>query len=70
LKQGESIQLERRGYFRCDKDLSQGQLELVMIPDGKTKSMSVLGSKVAKINHRANYFEECIDNQSLCNRFK
>mmetsp|Transcript_35348 Transcript_35348/g.60538 ORF Transcript_35348/g.60538 Transcript_35348/m.60538 type:complete len:740 (+) Transcript_35348:35-2254(+) len=54
LKQGESIQLERRGYFRCDKDLSQGQLELVMIPDGKTKSMSVLGSKVAKINHRAN----------------
>merc|ERR1712100_652161 len=54
LKQGESIQLERRGYFRCDKDLSQGQLELVMISDGKTKSMSVLGSKVAKINHRAN----------------
>lgn len=47
LKSGESIQLERRGYLRCDKSYAEGGIELVMIPDGKTKAMSVLGSKVA-----------------------
>merc|ERR1712137_539068 len=49
LKVGDCIQLERRGYFRCDIVPGDGSaVEFVMIPDGKTKSMSVLGSKVSR----------------------
>mmetsp|Transcript_56869 Transcript_56869/g.83225 ORF Transcript_56869/g.83225 Transcript_56869/m.83225 type:complete len:211 (-) Transcript_56869:22-654(-) len=46
LKEGEVIQLERRGFFRCDRPyLGPGRpLVLFMIPDGKTKAMSSLGS--------------------------
>ena len=49
LKVGDCLQLERRGYFRCDKAFADDSaIEFVMIPDGKTKSMSILGSKVSR----------------------
>lgn len=45
LRVGDVIQLERRGFFRVDKAYAPGQpLVLFMIPDGKTKPMSTLGS--------------------------
>lgn len=47
LREGDIIQLERRGYFRVDKagDDSTPWV-LINIPDGKTKTMSGLDSKV------------------------
>ena len=49
VKQGEIIQLERRGYFRCDRvHVSEEKpLVLFMIPDGKKKSMGGLVGKLA-----------------------
>ncbi|CAM9258053.1 unnamed protein product [Choristocarpus tenellus] len=46
LKEGDVIQLERRGFFRVDKPYrgSSKPLVLFMIPDGKTKAMSTLSS--------------------------
>ena len=39
LKKGDIIQFERKGYFRVDKDLSDGdEVVLFTIPDGKTAS--------------------------------
>ncbi|OVF07837.1 putative glutamate--tRNA ligase [Clavispora lusitaniae] len=39
LKEGDIIQFERKGYFRVDKDLSEGdEVVLFTIPDGKTAS--------------------------------
>lgn len=50
VQQGEIIQLERRGYFRCDRVyVSENKpLMLFMIPDGKKKSM---GGVVGKLAH-------------------
>uniref|UniRef100_A0A7S3ZGX6 glutamate--tRNA ligase n=3 Tax=Lotharella globosa TaxID=91324 RepID=A0A7S3ZGX6_9EUKA len=50
VRPGQLIQLERRGYFRCDKALepgTDGTIVLFNIPTGKKKSMSSVGSKVA-----------------------
>ncbi|CDJ57577.1 glutamyl-tRNA synthetase, putative [Eimeria maxima] len=42
---GDKMQLERRGYFILDK--IEGDVRvLIKIPDGKTKAMSVISSKV------------------------
>ena len=38
------LQLERRGFYRVDG--VQGESELIFIPDGKTKQMSTISSKV------------------------
>lgn len=48
LKKGDIVQLERRGYFICDApyDQTTGSIILIFIPDGKTKSMSNLTTKV------------------------
>lgn len=47
IKKGEIIQLERRGYFIVDKLASESDMiTLHFIPDGKTKSMSVVANKV------------------------
>ena len=47
LKKGAVIQIERRGYFRIDKTLiSDGKVDLIFIPDGKTKNISTLKAKV------------------------
>ena len=47
LQQGESIQLERRGYFYCDQAIHADKcMRLNFIPDGKTKSMSVITHKM------------------------
>lgn len=49
LKKGERIQLERRGYFICDKAyLKPGDdIHLIEIPDGHTtKVASVLSKKI------------------------
>lgn len=48
LKPGCSLQFERRGYFRLDTlGDDAGQLPVfIKIPDGRTKSMSVVQSKV------------------------
>mmetsp|Transcript_31597 Transcript_31597/g.82458 ORF Transcript_31597/g.82458 Transcript_31597/m.82458 type:complete len:685 (-) Transcript_31597:53-2107(-) len=46
LKQGDIIQLERRGFYVCDQIMRPGQpLVLNFIPDGKAKAASVLGAK-------------------------
>ena len=45
----ECIQLERRGYFRVDR-IAHGEetsIKLIQIPDGKTKAMSTLSTKLA-----------------------
>ena len=47
IKKGEIIQLERRGFYIVDKLPTENNLmTLHFIPDGKTKSMSVLSMKV------------------------
>lgn len=45
LKQGDKLQLERRGYFIVDQ-ISDESLVLVKIPDGRAKAMSTVSSKV------------------------
>jgi len=48
LQKGDVIQLKRRGYFRIDSVHWPGRQELVMIkiPDGKTKAVSTITTKV------------------------
>lgn len=49
INEKESIQLERRGYFYIDKLSSNSDKKstiLHFIPDGKSKSMSIIGTKV------------------------
>lgn len=50
ITKGEIIQINRRGYFIADSvDLASPRgIVLIAIPDGKTKNVSVLGSKVDK----------------------
>jgi glutamyl-tRNA synthetase len=53
LSRGTILQLERRGYFICDETFEQsGKVVLFNIPDGKTKSMSTLSTKVAPVGVR------------------
>lgn len=48
VKVGDFIQIERRGFFFVDKDLTtHGEVVLHFIPDGKTKNMSKIASKIA-----------------------
>lgn len=48
LKKGDLLQLERRGYFRCDADpaTTGNVVHLIRIPDGKESGPSILSSKV------------------------
>ena len=54
VKKGEHVQLNRRGYCICDEEAGsvkkgeKGAMVLLVVPDGKTKNISVLGSKVDK----------------------
>ena len=53
VRKGEHIQLNRRGYAICDEEADNGKggkgaMVLLVVPDGKTKNVSVLGSKVDK----------------------
>ncbi|KAL8439441.1 hypothetical protein Efla_004605 [Eimeria flavescens] len=45
LKEGDKLQLERRGYFRVDK-VEADSMILLKIPDGRAKAMSTVSSKV------------------------
>ena len=44
VKQGEVIQLERKGYYRCDAPFVQSLKPIVLfaIPDGRQKSISLV----------------------------
>lgn len=47
IKQGESIQLERRGYFYVDSISDGNNLTTInFIPDGRSNTMSVVKTKV------------------------
>ena len=53
VRKGEHVQLNRRGYCICDEEADSGKggksaMVLLVVPDGKTKNASVLGSKVDK----------------------
>jgi hypothetical protein len=53
IPRGTILQLERRGYFICDETFSpSGKVVLFSIPDGKTKPMSILSTKVLPIGVR------------------
>jgi len=58
IKKGEIIQFERRGFFICDKLASESEDGLItfnFIPDGKSKAMSVISTKVdAKMSAKGN----------------
>ncbi|TDH73844.1 hypothetical protein CCR75_005584 [Bremia lactucae] len=49
VKQGQVVQLERRGYFRVDVPYISDDKPVVlfMVPDGKVKAMSTLSTKLA-----------------------
>eukprot|EP00698_Gefionella_okellyi_P014596 TRINITY_DN404_c0_g2_i1.p1 TRINITY_DN404_c0_g2~~TRINITY_DN404_c0_g2_i1.p1 ORF type:complete len:1232 (+),score=353.70 TRINITY_DN404_c0_g2_i1:56-3751(+) len=49
IKKGEVIQLERRGYFICDVPFVEEGKPIILfnIPDGKSKTVSTLSTKVA-----------------------
>jgi glutamyl-tRNA synthetase len=57
LRAGDVVQLERRGFFRCDapfgatKDAAgvDSPLVLFMIPDGKTSAMSTLTTSLKHV---------------------
>ena len=46
---GDTVQIERRGFFRCDRAYRSNDTPLVLfnVPDGKTKAMSTLSTKLA-----------------------
>ncbi len=46
LQPNDMVQIIRRGYFRCDHIKQDGTIVLFNIPDGKTKTVSALNSKV------------------------
>lgn len=47
LQKGESIQLERRGYFICEKPFFKSdEIHLIAIPDGAQSGPSILSHKV------------------------
>lgn len=56
IKKGEIIQFERRGFYICDKEATEDDLiTFNFIPDGKSKSMSVISTKVdAKMSAKGN----------------
>ncbi|ETN01274.1 glutamate-tRNA ligase [Phytophthora nicotianae INRA-310] len=49
MKEGQVVQLERRGYFRVDVPYISDDKPVVMfmVPDGKVKAMSTLSTKLA-----------------------
>ncbi|KAF4027816.1 tRNA synthetases class I (E and Q) anti-codon binding domain [Phytophthora infestans] len=49
MKEGQVVQLERRGYFRVDVPYISDDKPIVMfmVPDGKVKAMSALSTKLA-----------------------
>jgi glutamyl-tRNA synthetase len=51
LKKGEVIQLERRGFYICDRPYLGPDKPpvLFMIPDGKTKAMSTLSGALKHV---------------------
>ncbi|CAM9482206.1 unnamed protein product [Scytosiphon promiscuus] len=51
MREGDVVQLERRGFFRADKPYrgEDKPLVLFMIPDGKTQAMSTLASTLKHV---------------------
>jgi glutamyl-tRNA synthetase len=53
LRAGDVVQLERRGFFRCDAPFGatggDSPLVLFMIPDGKTSAMSTLTTSLKHV---------------------
>jgi glutamyl-tRNA synthetase len=48
-KRGQILQIQRRGFFVCDREWSAAEpLLLIYVPDGNQKASSVLSSKVSK----------------------
>jgi len=45
VQKGAVVQLERRGYYRVDS-VHRESMVLIKIPDGKTKAMSTISTKI------------------------
>lgn len=49
VSQGQILQINRRGFFRVDElATADSPLKLILIPDGRSKQMSTLSTKVDK----------------------
>lgn len=62
LSEGQCLQFERRGFYRIDKIRKEGETiiyTLIFIPDGKTKGLASIATKVILIHHDRSIKPQC-----------